>query len=250
MSTSSLLTLTTFYCQKNGVEAHQQKLTFGNNEPAPWTWAGRLLSITARALVVGTESVWGAANERDKGGGVVGRMGQQDPGANAGVDSRGCTGGDAGGKLCAQAPRPSGSENVRADGGFRAGGGGGGCAGDIERAREGGAGPGVAADVPRDGGAGRGRRAKGVAWLALWMCLAVAALPGVNGECKESSFTEQNKVRCPGGTAAGTLPADNTNKKKQCVDLCCATQDCIAYERYKDGTCRVAPNPLTLNPKP
>ena len=168
-----------------------------NKEPYPWTWAGNVLSIRARALVVGTESVWGgAANERDKGGGVGKRMGQ-DPGANAGIDR------------------------------------------------------GSAADVPGDGGAGRGRRARGVAWLALWMCLAVAALPGVSGVCQAYGAEQNNedkKTKCDGGTPAETrtFSGNALAKQEQCVNLCCATLGCTSYQRKQgSGECIVAPNPPT-----
>ena len=52
------------------------------------------------------------------------------------------------------------------------------------------------------------RRARGLAWLALWVCLAAAALPGGEGACTEWE-TEVDLKHCTNGVVAATYDTND-----------------------------------------
>jgi len=68
-------------------------------------------------------------------------------------------------------------------------------------------GPGVAT-LGSAPGARRGRRARRAEWLALWVCLAVAALPGGRGACTEWE-TEVDQKHCTNGVVAATYDTND-----------------------------------------
>ena len=187
----------------------------------------------ARVLTVDMVSLrGGAGNERDTGGAARQRRGHENPGASD--DSRGRGGGDSGGELRTRAPpKPGGSESVREDGRGRAGGSRSGCAVDIGRILSGG----CASEIPKDGGAGRGRRASGVAWLALWVCMGAAMIQRGGAECIAE---EEIKGKCEGGCGDGdtTCEKHDTSSSSECLAHCCAQSGCVAYV-IKGNDCKV-----------
>jgi len=63
-------------------------------------------------------------------------------------------------------------------------------------------------EMARGGLVRAGRRARGGAWLALWVCLAAAALPRGSGACTEWE-TEVDQKRCTNGVVAATYDTND-----------------------------------------